>query len=139
MGGDLHVFGVPAFAELGEDQHAVHAHLETAPGAGDQGEAGDALFVVAQQFFRQTGGFGEIVSGAAVLDADFPGHGDTLLSRGNIGDPEDRRTELGGSKEPVPLLGRLDLELEILDITVPFAPEKLARAVRHAPDKAPLT
>jgi hypothetical protein len=81
MRGDLHVFGVPAFAELGEDQFAVHAHLEAAPGAGDQGEAGNALLVVAQQPFRQTGGFGEVVSGAAVLDADLSGHGEVLLCR----------------------------------------------------------
>lgn len=75
MGADLFVFGVTAFEQLGEDQDAVYAHLETAARTGNQGEAGDALFVFGENRFRQTGGFGEVVSGRAVLDADFFGHG----------------------------------------------------------------
>jgi hypothetical protein len=79
MCSDLRVFWVTALAEFGEDQDAVHAHLKTAPGARDQGEAGDAGVVLLENRFRQTGGFGEVVSSGAVLDADLFGHRDVLL------------------------------------------------------------
>lgn len=74
MGADLPVFWEAAFAQFGEDQFAVHTHLKTASRPGDQGEAGDVLFVFLENVFRQTGGFGEIVSGGAVLESDFHGH-----------------------------------------------------------------
>lgn len=84
MGGDLLVFRITSFAEFGEDQRAVHAHLEATSRTGNQGETGDALFVFIENRFRQTGGFGEVVSGGAVLDADFFGHGRGPPFRGGI-------------------------------------------------------
>lgn len=65
---DLVVFGEPARVVFRPDLRAIDVYVEHAPGTFDElGRDAEALF----ECIRQTGGLGEVVSLAAILDAEF--------------------------------------------------------------------
>jgi hypothetical protein len=61
---------------LGEDEAAIHCHLEATAAAGDQGQALDTIAVPVKKLLRRPGGPKEVVSRHAVLDLNgqFLGH-----------------------------------------------------------------
>ena len=71
------MFGEAAFLVFGEDDGVIEGDLEGAAAGGDEFQAFHVEFVLAQHFFRQTDGFGEVASRGAVFDAQalLGGHG----------------------------------------------------------------
>ena len=67
---DLVNLRVPARLQLGVDQLPVHRDLVASPIRGDKRQALDRGLELAQQCFRQTGGFGQVASLSAVLNLD---------------------------------------------------------------------
>ena len=66
----LFVAREPACLQLGEHQLTVDPHLELALRGSDNLEGLDVVIVLPHHLFRQTDGFGEIVSQRAVFDFD---------------------------------------------------------------------
>lgn len=56
---------------LGEDGLTIYGNFEDTARRRQQLKRNDFAFVLMQEFFRQTDGFGQIASGGAVLERDF--------------------------------------------------------------------
>ena len=66
MGPDLVGLREAPLLQLGEDQLAIDADLESSANGGNDGESGDVHFFFVEDLFRQTDGFGLVASGRAV-------------------------------------------------------------------------
>ena len=80
----LAIFWKATFLQFREDELSIDTDLKASPVRGDDHAPGNVSFLLIENLFRQTDGFGRVASRTAILDFQFSGHSDTSFPFSNI-------------------------------------------------------